>query len=170
MKNTIVLVMLVSLVLFGVTACGQVSGTSQMEEMLVTEKNQQRLRKAVPEPELTTSLERKQLVMRLRRFNQEDKISYIYLLSFGRVMSYYAIKGKVSSVNSKLTTTDQIIEDHWGNVTVESPDLDGSYGSNGDAIFFFTSDDIYIEWNGQYLLSDRPLRLSQEPLLMKMEK
>ncbi len=172
MKNLTFVLLLVAAAILSLPACSERSGTQQEEEMMVTEKNQKRLRQAVPEPELTTSLERTQLVRRLERFNEDSKISYIYLLSFGRVMSYHTIKGKVSSVNSKLTTTDQVIRRRAtsGNtVVVESPDLDGSYGSNGDAIFFFTSDDVYVEWNGQYMLSDRALRLTQEPLLIATE-
>jgi len=154
-----------------ITACGEGTQSSQREEMELTEKNHQRLRAAVPEPQLQTSLERTQLKKRLERFNQEQKISYIYLISHGRVMAYYAIKGKVSSVNSFLTTPDQVIWAQRGTSTsyspqvVASPDLDGSYGSNGNGVFFFTADDIYVEWNGEFLLSDRPLRMSQEPFM-----
>ena len=71
-----------------------------------------------------------------------------------------------------MTTPEQIIIVKPGAsdrrvVVVKSPDLDGSYGSNGDAIFFFTTDDIYVEWSDTYLLSDQPLRMAQEPLLIR---
>lgn len=48
---------------------------------------------------------------------------------------------------------------------VESPSMDGSYGSNGDAVFFYLTDDTYMEWKGSYLLSDNYVKLSQEPLM-----
>ena len=88
-------------------------------------------------------------------------------------MAEYVCKGKVSSVNSKLTTQEQIVDDPYGRSydvggkVVESPDLDGSYGSNGDAIFFFTTDGAYIEWPGVYHLSDFPLRLTTQPILLR---
>ena len=144
-------------------------GESQKAEMALTEANQQRLAKAVPAPMLETSQERIQLVRRLERFNTDDKVSYIYLISFGKVMAFYPIKGKVSSVNSLLTTPEQLIrsgmESGWA-VTLASPDLDGSYGSNGDAIFFFTTDDTYVEWNGEYILCDKPLSITTPPELV----
>ena len=50
---------------------------------------------------------------------------------------------------------------------VSSPDIDGSYGTNGYAIFFFTTDDIYVEWRGDYMLVDQPLKLTQPPELIR---
>lgn len=40
-----------------------------------------------------------------------------------------------------------------------------SYGSNGDAVFFFLTDGSYMEWNGTYLLVDRPMKLSVKPMV-----
>jgi hypothetical protein len=38
--------------------------------------------------------------------------------------------------------------------------MDGSYGSNGDAIFFFTTSGEYVEWNGKYVVSEEPLNIN----------
>jgi hypothetical protein len=48
--------------------------------------------------------------------------------------------------------------------------IDGSYGSNGDAIFFFTTDDIYVEWRGDYMLADQPLKMTTQPELVRQIK
>lgn len=148
------------------------TGQSTMAEMTLTEQNHQRLVAAVPAPRLETSLERTQLSERLERFNDESKVSYIYLLSsYGQVIAFYPIKGKVSSVNSKLTTQEQIIDDpvgyrETGSLVVESPALDGSYGTNGDAVFFFhATTGAYIEWNGIYMLCDQPMKLTSAPIM-----
>ncbi len=146
------------------------AGKSTKAEMAQTEAQHQGLVKAIPPPRLATSQERKNLVARLERFNTDSKVSYIYLVSFGKVMAFYPMKGKVSSVNSLLTTPDQIVPyrvrgDYTSHV-IASPDLDGSYGSNGDAIFFFTTDGTYVEWNGEYMLCDKPLKLSTPPALV----
>ena len=108
----------------------------------------------------------------LKRWNNPNKVSYIYLMSdMGSVIGYFPIKGKVSSVNSKLTTTSQLLysdtsfQDGAAGV-VESADIDGSYGSNGDAVFFFLTDDTYMEWNGKYFLSDRPVKLAVRPVMI----
>jgi len=141
----------------------------QAEDQERTARNFKVLAIADPAPSFKESQERKNLIRRLTRFNVPNKISYIYLINFGRVMSFYTIKGKVSSVNSMLTCTEQIVFDgrlDHSAQTVPSPDLDGSYGSNGDAIFFFTTEDVYVEWNGDYMLCDQPLQMATQPELV----
>lgn len=148
-------------------------GETQKKEAEFSEQQQSRLLKGHPQPILDYSLERVNLTERLERFNDPNKISYIYLLSdTGQIYTFLPIKGKVSSVNSKLSTGEQIIDDPFayyesgGGKVVESPQEDGSYGTNGDAIFFFTTENIYVEWNGKYLLVDQPLQLTQQPILI----
>jgi hypothetical protein len=134
-----------------------------------TEENHQRLVTVDPPPKIERSLERQQLIKRLLRFNTSNKSSYVYLVDYGKVMGHFVCKGKVSSVNSLLTTPMQVIKVwHRGNLhshVLPSPDLDGSYGSNGDAIFFFTSADVYVEWSGIYMLCDQPLQMATPPEL-----
>lgn len=171
MKKLIV-ILLVGMMLLFTMGCEDTGGggTAQKEEMKLTNINQLRLLDVTPPPEILRSLERENLKERLIRFNDENKVSYIYLLSdMGSIITFFPIKGKVSSVNSMLTTTEQVIEDSFGSewgVVVASPDLDGSYGSNGDAIFFFTTENVYCEWNGKYFLCDRPLKLTTAPILI----
>lgn len=168
---------LILIVLFLVAGCetkryeGQ--GETQKSEAKFSEQQQARLLKAHPQPVMNYSLERANLTDRLERFNDPNKVSYIYLLSdTGQIYAFLPIKGKVSSVNSKMSTGEQIVDDpfYWNNdgggQVVESPQEDGSYGTNGDAIFFFSADGTYFEWNGKYLLADRPFQLSEQPLLI----
>ena len=147
------------------------SGETQALEAKLTEDNQQRLIVASPPPELTKSLERENLIKRLEVMNDEDEIFYVYLVSYGNVMAFYTAHGKISSVNSKLTTGEQIVYDPYryqsGGKVVESPSLDGSYGSNGDAIFFFTTEGAYVEWAGEYMISNHPLKLTTPPKLVR---
>ena len=145
--------------------------TSQIEQNL-TEKNQTTLLKNQPPPKLDWSLERENLIKRTNLWNDANKISYIYLISYGKVMSFYTIKGKVSSVNSQLTNTEQIktpsdyTQTGWA-VTLPSPSEDGSYGTNGDAVFFFTTEGAYVEWRGDYMLADQPLKMATQPELVR---
>lgn len=152
---------------------------SYRKEVEQTEANQKKVIDAVPAPQLDTSQERINIKRRLERFNVENKISYIYLVSYGKVMAFYTVKGKISSVNSYMTPMERLVDNKgepcskWISgssvpcYTVEAPDLDGSYGSNGDAIFFFTTEDIYVEWRGEYMLADQPLKLSTQPELVR---
>lgn len=152
--------------------------STQKQEERLTENQQKIHLSSTPPPKLERSQERTNLIERLRRFNTDSKVSYIYLVDYGKVMAFYTVKGKVSSVNSLLTTPEQV---QWetthtahgssiAGVAVPSPDLDGSYGSNGDAIFFFTTDGTYVEWNGRYMLCDKPLKLSTPPQLVIEKK
>lgn len=152
---------------------------SQKKEAVATEENQRRLLQSQPIPKLEKSNERANLINRLTRFNDPNKVSYIYLVNYGKVMAFYTVKGKVSSVNSMLTTVDQVVDKsgnqcEYGNSTdcyvVNSPDIDGSYGSNGNAIFFFTTEGVYVEWQGDYMLADQALQLSTPPELVRQIK
>ena len=132
-----------------------------------------RLSNAVPAEPVVYPLEREQLNRRNQTWSDPNKISYIYLISYGKIMAQYTLKGKVSSVDSRLTCTDQLVDDGDGKYegrsnihTVSSPALDGSYGTNGGGIFFFTTDGVYVEWNDSYMLCDAPLTLSQPPELV----
>lgn len=126
------------------------TGLSTKTEMEQTEANQQRLAAAQPPPQIKVSLERKNLIQKLERLNSENRIGYVYLLSkSGSVMAFYTIKGKVSSLNSFLTTPEQVTlvcqsvagGRQCSQPVLPSPDFDGSYGKNPDGIFFFTTSD-----------------------------
>lgn len=150
------------------------SPSSIDSELHTTEVQQEAHLKASPPPKLERSQERANLIERLKRFNSDSKVSYIYLVNYGKVMAFYTVKGKVSSVNSVLT---QPVQPVWkkghqsvAGVTVSSPSLDGSYGSNGDAVFFFTTDGTYVEWCGDYMLCDKPLKLSTPPQMVIQSK
>jgi hypothetical protein len=163
-----------SLVLLA-TLCGcgdETPKNSQSQEQTTTEEQQTLHLKVSPPPKLGRSQERANLIKRLNRFNSDSKVSYIYLVNYGKVMAFYTVKGKVSSVNSLLTTPEQVVDHIWhgsaanwkqSSHVVASPDLDGSYGTNGDAVFFFTTDDTYVEWRGDYMLCDKPLKLATPP-------
>lgn len=147
--------------------------TSQQREQRVTEEYQKKLAQAVPYPldQMNDSLERRQLRERLLRFNKPSKIAYIYLLSnVGTVVAFYTVKGKVSSVNSMLTVTQQVNEcGAWSDrscvAITDAAGDDGSYGTNGTGVFFFTTEGTYVEWAGNYMLADSPLKLTSAPLI-----
>lgn len=170
----IVVVLLVSMSL-GCIGGDNYDDTTSGQESKITEENQKRLLSSSPPPELDSSLERENLIRRLNLLNKDDKVFYVYLVSYGKVMAEYVAIGKVSSVNSKLTTQEQVVDDPFGTYSsgvggkvVESPDLDGSYGTNGDAIFFFTTNGAYVEWSGEYIVSDFPLSMTTPPELVRM--
>lgn len=159
---------------FGLLSCTVADpDSSQVIEQQQTESNQRRLIAAIPPPALQTSLERKNLVERLRRINQQNMTGCIYLIDHGAIIAFYPVRGKVTSLNAYLSGDEQIVNDpngsvDAGSVTLEMPDFDGAYGKNVDGSFFFTADtNAYVEWTGTYLWSDQCLRPSQQPLMVR---
>jgi len=162
MKTLITIAAITSMLIL--TGCYD-STSSKEQEM--TEQNQERLLNVQPPVQLEWSLEREQINKRTKLWNDKNKVSYIYLVDFGKVMAFYTIKGKVSSVNSQITNPNQIVKRFSGAFTMPSPAEDGSYGENGAAIFFFTTDGTYVEWAGTYMLADKPLKMATPPALVR---
>lgn len=169
----VALMLVVFLGALSVAGCGDADKNStQYQEERATESNQQKLAKADPAPQFKESQERKNLTRRLNAWNVPNKISYIYLLGMdGKVVANYTVKGKVSSLESYLTTPQQVVERRigtvWQGFVVDSPDFDGSYGRNPEGIFFFTTEGAYVEWNGWYMLADQPLKMTTQPILLR---
>ncbi len=111
---------------------------------------------------------------RLIRLNDPNRIGYVYEMSqTGQVVALYTVRGKVSSMGSQMTTTDNAIgrtgNSDVGGTVVASPGDDGSYGPEecqSTGIFFFTADtDALVEWCGAWQYSDAPLHLATAPII-----
>lgn len=114
-------------------------------------------------------LERQNIVERLVRFSKANKVGYLYLMSFGKFVGYYVVKGKISSVNSQMTNEDQTWDCGQDCETVaHSIGDDGSWGPNegGDrGIFFFTSNGVMVETTLDWVYSDQVLNIDVPNLL-----
>lgn len=175
-KKSLALGLVAAAMVFVGAGCTYEKGTAEIEQEL-TEKNQETLLANQPPPTLDWSLERDNIIRRTELWNDQNKVSYIYLTDFGRVMAFYTIRGKVSSVDSSITNPEQLAyaristgaETSYVGVdgTLPSPSEDGSYGTNGDAVYFFTTDGVYVEWSGDYLLVDEPLAFTSQPELVR---
>lgn len=85
-------------------------------------------------------------------------LGHVVLLSKGVVVMQLDVAGKVSSLNSTLTPPSECYTTGSDARTCDwVADVDGSYSSNDDGIFFFTPQNQYVEWKGEYLYSDIPL-------------
>lgn len=156
-------------------------GPSYWYEVSITEGNQINLVKERPPFQMDDSLERQNLIERYKYLNDQNNQHHVYALSNdGKVVLYSVAQGKVSSVNSKLTNDIQIVADERCLETtrgdsegscffpVESPQMDGSYGTNGDAIFWFTPEGDYVEYNGKYVVSEEPKNIQTKVTLVDM--
>ena len=136
--------------------------TTAKDEQARTEQNQRGLLETQPPPRITWSLERDNLIKRFKLMNDRSVNFYMYLFIEGsaKPVGYYLIN-KVSSVDSQLTNTQQLVRGDGGryymDFVLSSPSEDGSYGTNGNGVFGFTPDDVYLETNLKYVVSTIPL-------------
>lgn len=114
-------------------------------------------------------LERRNQVEKIKRFSDKDHNGFVYIMSFGKFIGYYAIKGKVSSVNSQLTNEEQT----WDcgsdcSIAVNSIGDDGTWGpdAGGDqGVFFFTTAGTMVVTDSEFLYADKPLPVENVPQL-----
>lgn len=168
MKKFIAII-LCAILLVGVclTGCELDASTQDTEQ---TKKNADKLQSNQPTPtDINYSLERYNLIRRAYWVNgQREKanslpceiekpLGYIILFAGNTVVGRFVVDGKVSSLNSFLTPDSE----YYGSGSVNEwlADVDGSYGSNDNGIFFFTVAGQYIEWSGDYLYSDIPFEV-----------
>ncbi len=151
-------------------SCDGKSGVSDNKTAFIeqkeTEKNQAHLLKVQPPPKLDWSLERDNLIKRFLLQNDRTVMFYMYVFIEGVAdpIGYYQVN-KVSSVNSQLTNTQQIVDaggsESYHYFSIPSPAEDGSYGENGSGVFGFTPEDIYIEHNMKYIVATVPLSFTK---------
>lgn len=153
-----------SFFIFSSSSCGK-RITTAIQEQSQTEENQAQLNQVQPAPRITWSLERDNLIKRFKLQNDRAVtfFMYIFIEGISEPIGYYQVN-KVSSVNSQLTNTMQLVTQfsssgtgHYIDGALPSPAEDGSYGTNGDAIFGFTPEGIYLETNMKYVTSTVPL-------------
>jgi hypothetical protein len=143
--------------------------TSALEEQAHTENNQQTLLANQPLPTITWSMERDNLI-KLKKLQNDRTINffmYIFIEGIADPIGYYQVN-KVSSVNSQLSNPEQIISGRESNnmpattvAVIASPSEDGSYGTNGDAVFGFTPEDICIQTNMKFICATVPLNFTR---------
>ena len=172
MKKFIALVLPLMLVCAMFVGCAEKdhSSTDSDRTLAVADK----LQNSQPTPtDINYSLERYNLIRRAYWVNgQREKantlpcsvekpLGYVVLITeSGAILGSFVVDGKVSSLNSYLTPDSEYYEIATGSTVTHYndwlADIDGSYGSNDNGIFFFTPDGKYIEWTGTYLYSDIP--------------
>ncbi|MEO3856116.1 hypothetical protein [Acrocarpospora sp. B8E8] len=146
------------------TTAGSCDSSEERKQAQAISGNQQKkYEAAVPFPagDLNNPLDRANLAEYLKRNNDKNRTSYVYLLSMdAKVIAYYAIKGKVTSVSSQLLPQDDIVDpcgSSYCPMSVDSAGDDGTYGGNEPGVFFFTTEGVLITWTGDYIQSDQPM-------------
>lgn len=158
---------------------GSVSGSRQDVQNTIDAANTIQGNQPTP-TDISYSLERYNLIRRAYWVNgQREKantlpceverpLGYVVLMSGNVVVGNFVVDGKVSSLNSYLTPDCQYYEIATGTAGTYYnkwlADVDGTYGTNDNGIFFFTPDGKYIEWTGTYLYSDIPFEVDSPVL------
>jgi hypothetical protein len=181
--TSIILVLTILCAMFALSSC-EYEDNGRKKDVNNTLNSGATLQSNQPTPtDLDYSLERYNLIRRAYWVNgQREKanalpcavekpLGYVVLFSGNVVIGNFVVDGKVSSLNSYLTPDSMYYEvagdyidgeSYWENEWL--PDVDGSYGTNDNGIFFFTPDGKYIEWTGTYLYSDIPFEVDS-PIL-----
>lgn len=174
-KNLMYGVVLVFTILVVLTGCSDILSDSENDKKQTLSIGNELSSKQPTPTDIDYSLERYNLIKRAYWVNgMRDKarslpspiadmpLGYIVLLTeSGSIVGKFTVDGKVTSLNSYLTPDSEyyeIIGQYWES-NKWLPDVDGSYGSNDNGIFFFTTDGKYIEWTGTYLYSDIPFKV-----------
>jgi hypothetical protein len=91
----------------------------------------------------------------------------------GQPILYVAVKGKITSGSKRLTNPYGCVPDRIGGGYTcgigLSPSDEGTFGSSDPYIYFWSVSGQYYQWNGKYLYSDKPFRLSVEPLVIDLK-
>ena len=189
MKKLKIVILLGIMILgaFLLTGCTETLTSSAEQEIELTLGIGDKLSKNQPTPtDIDYSLERYNLIRRTYWVNgQREKantlvcevekpLGYIALfLENGSCAGKFIVDGKITSLNSYLTPDSkyyEVVGEYIDGKAEENdwlPDVDGSYGSNDNGIFFFTPDGKYIEWTGTYLYSDIPFEVKDTVVTYK---
>lgn len=111
---------------------------------------------------------------RLELTSAPGLLGYVVLMNAaGQPVMYTTVKGKITSSGKRLTKPYDYVKidkGEWpGDDQVEAPSDEGTYGHSGDYVYFWTESGQYVQWNGTYLYSDKPIRLSVEPIVVDVQ-
>ena len=197
MKKTKIILLIITMILgvLVLTGCSDYETSNTKQDINKTLNIGNELAENQPTPtDIDYSLERYNLIRRAYWVNGqrerantlvcevEKPLGYVALfLENGACAGKFIVDGKISSLNSYLTPDseyyekdlDYSSESNSSTRYVEKysnkwlPDVDGSYGSNDNGIFFFTPDGKYVEWTGTYLYSDIPFEIGETVVTYK---
>lgn len=128
------------------------------------EENMEAAIQDVAIPQVRYFVERKTIARWVEYWDKPAVVTYVYCVSFGKVMGYYVCSGKPASTQSFLTPEHRVVTadlgEGYGDMLIEAPDLDGCYGANSPGIRGFTASGVPFEWAGygaSHFISGAPL-------------
>lgn len=108
---------------------------------------------------------------RLELTSSPSLLGYVVLMNeAGQPVLYTSVKGKITSGGKRLTKPFQLTHGdrgEWsGDFVTDAPSDEGTWGRSNPYIYFWDTNGAYHQWNGKYLYSDKPIRLSVKPLVV----
>lgn len=149
---------------FALTACVQQQGPTNKQIQA------QKAEAAAQAVQFAENAEIDNIKARLQLTADPGLVGFVVLLNeMGQPVMYTGVKGKITSGSKRLTRTDEYACTNHSTVTCDfrpAASDEGTYGSSNPYIFFWTPEGQYIQWSGEYLYSDKPIRLSADPLIV----
>jgi hypothetical protein len=117
---------------------------------------------------------------RLKLTSEPGLLGYVLLFNDAGAPVYYTtVEGKITSSGKRLTKpydyrvlcdpTRSGLAKSCSGEQVPSGSDEGTFGSSDPYVYFWTTSGAYIQWNGRYLYSDKPFRLTVEPLVVDVQ-
>ena len=159
MKRLILIIsafLLLSASTFGQSMLGNSSKIADVQEKL--ENN---AFKEYPVPLTGNFLERKLIYDWTKRWNVPDTVCYVYIFIGSSCIGYFVTHGKPASTQSYLLPENLVYSS--SSEGRQSPDVDGTYGTNNPGYRFFLANGTAVECSGTMVscvYSDAPLSLS----------
>jgi hypothetical protein len=134
----------------------------------------QRAQQAANQVRFTENAEIDNIKARLELTANPGLLGYVALINgVGQVVLYTPVKGKITSGSKRLTKTYASVtcdKGEWnGDCIVDAPSDEGTYGSSNPYVYFWTPGGQYIQTSMEYVYSDKPFRLSEEPIMVTAE-
>ncbi|MGZ8887941.1 MAG: hypothetical protein ACXW1D_00115 [Halobacteriota archaeon] len=165
MKKLITKIMMAAVLAVGVMGCEDKAPSAKSQQS-------QKAAEAANSINFAENAEIENIKRRLELTSNPGALGFILLMNeSGQPIMYTTVKGKVTSGGKRLTEPDRA--NSWGagtnNVVRQAPSDEGTYGSSDPYIYFWTSNGQYVQHNGKYLYSDKPLRINVQPLVINIE-
>ncbi|EEM25242.1 hypothetical protein CN357_21425 [Bacillus cereus] len=157
MKKTLKFVIPMAIATVMLTGCVEDDEMSRQQQAKVA--NAKHLMGETKTPNITKSLERENIRQRILVSNDPNTLQWIYPMSAGRVIGRFPVKGKVTSGNKRLTTS-QAYSSGTGTL-VEAPDEMGTYGSSETYVFWFDPAGLIHQHRGDYFVSPVPYKIEE---------
>jgi hypothetical protein len=111
---------------------------------------------------------------RLELTSDPGLLGYVALINgVGQIVMYTPVEGKVTSGGKRLTSPDQLVKGDRGKWTghfrMDAPSDEGTWGRSNPYVFFWTPNGQYIQTSMEYIYSDQPFRLNEEPLMLTVD-